>query len=188
MEVREFDEFVSRQQAGPADEAQVNWDQERDEWLGHLDALYRIVESMLSKYISSGTITIGYKPVDLNEEDLGSYTARQMILRIGRQEVNLVPARTNFLGFKGLVDVNGRARKATLVLTEIDRHSTVPLGVRTLQLMELRDRMRIKDHEPVVTPGGPQWVWRIMGRPPVRELFDLNDGSFFQLIMEVTNG
>ena len=126
MEVREFDEFVSRQQVGDVGEDKVNWDQERDEWLRYLDSLYNRVEGLLSQYTSSGKIQIRYKPLDLNEENIGSYTARQMILRIGRQEVDLVPVGTLFIGFKGLVDVIGSAGKASLVLANKDRHSTLP--------------------------------------------------------------
>src|SRR5271157_564511 len=116
MTVKEFDEFVERQRSGASNDSQVNWDRERDEWLAHLEALYSKIESFLGKYISSGQIDIKYKLIDLNERDIGSYQARQMILRIGRQEVDLVPAGTLFIGFKGLVDVIGSAGKSRLVL------------------------------------------------------------------------
>jgi len=73
MTVKEFDEFVKRQQPGTADEAEVDWDRERDEWLAHLDELYTIIEDLLGPYTSSGQIKTAYKAIDLNEEDIGSY-------------------------------------------------------------------------------------------------------------------
>jgi len=42
--------------------------------------------------------------------------------------------------------------------------------------------------EPVETDAKIEWVWRILPRPPARQLDDLTHESLFQLIMEVTNG
>jgi hypothetical protein len=193
MTVKEFDEFVERQRSGASNDAQVNWDQERDEWLAHLDALYRMIESLLGRYISSGQISVRYKSIDLNERDIGSYQARQMILRIGRQEVDLVPAGTLFIGFKGCVDVIGSAGKSRLVLANKDRPfpkwtiNIRAVGPNTRQPIKRRDESQ-SDSELVVSSGKIEWVWRILPRPPGRNLDELTSESFFQLIMEVTNG
>jgi hypothetical protein len=183
MTVKEFDEFVERQQgAGP-----IDWDRERDEWLAHLDALYRKIETMLGSYISSGQIKTAYKSIDLNEDDIGSYQARQMILWIGRQEVDIVPAGTRFVGFKGFVEVIGSAGKASLALANKDRQSTVPEGPHTRRLKEIVRRHRA-DSELTAPLEKPEWVWKILPRPPGRNLDELTPESFFQLLMEVTNG
>jgi hypothetical protein len=182
MTVKEFDEFVERQRSGSSNEGQVNWERERDEWLAHLDALYISIEAMLAKYISSGSISIRYKPIDLNEEDIGSYQARQMILRIGRQEVDLVPAGTRFIGFKGYVEVIGSARKLSLVLANKNRVSTLPqVNVRILT-------GGIPQPEPAGPPDKIEWAWKILPRPPERQLVELNRENLFQVLMEVTNG
>jgi len=192
MTVKEFDEFVERQRSGASNDSRVNWEQERDEWLAHLDALYRMIESLLSKYISSGQISVRYKSIELNERDIGSYQARQMILRIGRQEVDLVPAGTLFIGFKGLVDVIGSAGKSRLVLANKDRNSTLPQvkirgGPMTQQLAKKYNEHQ-SDSELVVSFGKIEWTWKILPRPPARNLDELTSENFFQLIMEVTNG
>ena len=191
MAVKEFDEFVKRQQ----ETGQTDWDREREEWLAHLDALYRDIETMLSTYISSGQIGIRYKNVELNEENLGSYQARQMILRIGRQEVDLVPAGTRFVGFKGLVEVTGSAGKASLALANKERHSTLPevaihipyVLPKTRQLIKIRNE-NTSDSELVAVTKKIEWAWKILPRPPGRQLVELNRESLFQLLMEVTNG
>lgn len=195
MTVKEFDEFVERQRSGASNEAQVNWDQERDEWLAHLDALYHMIESLLGRYISSGQISVRYQSIDLNERDIGSYQVRQMILRIGRQEVDLVPAGTLFIGFKGLVDVIGSAGKSRLVLANKDRHSTLPqvtiqipaVGPVTRQNIKIRNE-KTSDSELLASSDKIEWVWKILPRPPARNLDELTSENFFQLIMEVTNG
>jgi hypothetical protein len=182
MTVKEFDEFVERQRSGASNDSQVNWEQQRDEWLAQLDALYRKIESLLVKYTSSGQIDIKYRLIDLNERDIGSYQARQMILRIGRQEVDLVPAGTLFIGFKGLVDVIGSAGKSRLVLANKDRLSAVPRVTVRIH------KGGIPQAESIEPPVKIEWVWRILARPPERQLVEITEESFFQLIMEVTNG
>ena len=183
MAVKEFDEFVKRQH----ETGQVDWDRERDEWLAHLDALYRKIETMLSTYTSSGQIGIRYKTIDLNEEDIGSYQARQMIVRIGRQEVDLVPAGTRFIGFKGFVEVIGSAGKASLALANKDRHSTLPEGPHTRKLRKIVEEYRSRS-ELVASSAKIEWAWKILPRPPGRDLDELTQESFYQLLMEVTNG
>lgn len=182
MQISEFDEFVMRQQNGNAPEGQVNWNQVRDEWLNRLDELYRNIEGWLRKYTSSGKISIQYKSIYLNEEDIGSYQARLMILRIGRQEVNLVPVGTRFIGFQGLVDVIGSVGKSSFVLANKDRSSAVPQV--TVQILSGKGTRK----KPEPGPSKVKWVWRILASPPERKLMELTEHSFFQLILEVTNG
>jgi hypothetical protein len=190
MTVKEFDEFVKRQQ----ETGQVDWNRERDEWLAHLDELYGNIETMLSEYTSSGQINIRYKTIELNEENIGSYQARQMILRIGRQEVDLVPTGTLFIGFKGYVEVRGAAGKASLALASKDRHSTLPqVGIHIPSSLKARRLIKTEsvsqpDAELVPYSAKIEWVWKILPRPPGRNLDELTRESLFQLLMEVTNG
>jgi len=102
MNNKDFDEFVKRQQGGASvADAEIDWDEQRDQWLAHLARLYSKIESFLRKYVSSGQIRYEYRSIDLNEENIGSYSAKQMVLRIGRQEVDLVPNRDPAHWFQG---------------------------------------------------------------------------------------
>jgi len=84
----DFDAFVKREQTAVAEEwERVDWAKERDEWLGYLRELYEQTESFLAKYTETGEIKLSYRDIELNEENIGSYKVRQMILRIGRQEI-----------------------------------------------------------------------------------------------------
>jgi hypothetical protein len=184
MDSKDFDEFVKRQQGGASvADAEVNWEKERDEWLAHLDRLYSKVESLLGKYVSSGQIRYEYRPIDLNEENIGSYAAKQMVLRIGRQEVDLVPIGTLLIGSKGRVDVNGPAGRAQILLVDSKVsdpralvHVTVSVGAK------LPQPPRSKRAEEI------QWEWKIVTRPPERRFIEITQQSFFDLILEVANG
>ncbi len=68
------------------------------------------------EYIRKGEIKSEYRDITLNEENIGSYIARQMILRIGRQQVTMTPIGTMLIGAKGRVDVVGSAGRTRLVL------------------------------------------------------------------------
>jgi len=183
MELKEFDEFVQRQLVGLGEWDQIDWDRAREEWLRYLDLLYKEVEGFLSRYTSTGRIRIRYVSADLNDERIGAYTANRMILQIGRQEVLLAPSGSLFMDFKGLVKVIGSASEAVLVLAEMDRHSTLPrfAGSRTGQRTDLLQNQAVVSEK-------VEWVWKIMARPPERQLIELTEESFLQLILEVSNG
>jgi hypothetical protein len=182
MDNRAFDEFVSRQQEGAVDAASINWDRERDEWLAQLGRLYSQIESFLEKYVSSGQIRYEFRPIDLNEENIGSYVAKQMLLRIGRQEVDLVPIGTLLIGSKGRVDVKGPAGRAQMLL--VDRKVSDPRSL-------IRVTVGVGGKMPP-PPGKPaqeiEWEWKIVTRPPERRFIEITQQSFFDLIMEVANG
>jgi hypothetical protein len=181
MDNTDFDQFVARQQTAAAEAAAINWDNERDEWLKHLDALYARIETFLTKYLSSGQIKREYVRLLLNEENIGPYHANKMVLRIGRQQVELVPVGTLLIGSKGRVDVVGPAGAAQLLL--VDRRASGPGS-----LIHVRVGVAGNVPELPTSPREVEWEWRIVTRPPERRFIEITQQNFFQLIMEVANG
>ena len=182
MDSKTFDKFVSQQQESEAESRSRNWDKERDEWLAHLDRLYAKVEAFLDKYLSSGQIRLDYRVIDLNEEGVGSYPARQMILRIGRQEVDIVPIGTFFIGSKGRVDVIGPAGKVEILLVDSKRELLRPQVLVTVGVGRKSPGIQSE------MPREIEWDWRIVSRPPERRFIEITQENLFQLIMEVANG
>lgn len=183
MDSKDFDEFVKRQQGGiSVADVEINWEKERDEWLAHLGRLYSKVESFLRKYVSSGQIRYEYRLIDLNEANIGSYAAKQMVLRIGRQEVDLVPIGTLLIGSKGRVNVNGPAGRAQILLVDSkvsDPRALVHVTVGVGGKLPPPPSKRTQEIE---------WEWKIVTRPPERKFIEITQQSLFQLIMEVVNG
>jgi hypothetical protein len=179
-----FDEFVARENASAAAEStEINWGQQRDEWLAYLDRLYALIEDYLQTYFASGQIDHFYREVELNEESIGTYTARELVLKIGRQEIAFKPIGTLLIGMKGRVDVRGPAGSATLVL--VNSRAT---GVRSLIQVTVRVAGRPQPPSPPPTPPVEiTWEWRIFGRPPEGLFLPLTRESLFDLIMEVAN-
>jgi hypothetical protein len=182
VDVKEFDEFVKREQEAAAGTASVDWDGEREEWLSYLDKLYKKVESLLRRYVSSGQIQLGYRSVELNEENIGSYAAKQMVLKIGPKSVVLEPIGTLLIGSKGRVDVIGPAGKAQILL--VDSKSS---GVASLIHVTVGVDWKLPA-APTKSRREIEWEWKIVTRPPERKFIKITQQSLFQLIMEVANG
>ncbi|MGA3259493.1 MAG: hypothetical protein ABSE35_11480 [Bryobacteraceae bacterium] len=179
----DFDAFVKREQtAATAEEERVDWAKERDEWLGHLKELYEQTESFLANYIGTGQIKVNYRDIQLDEENIGSYSARQMILKIGRQEITMTPVGTLLIGAKGRVDVVGPAGRARLVLVNSEASSPPTIKVRV--------SIGGKPEPPAVAapPKQIKWGWKIATSPPTVRYIELTQDSLFQALMEVANG
>jgi hypothetical protein len=172
-----FDEFVKRQQQEP-----VDWAKQREEWLEKLDVLYRMIEQSLNKYIDAGEIKCEYSNIELNEEDIGTYTARKMRITIGRRVVTLTPVGTMLIGAKGRVDVVGPAGQTRFML--LNSKASRPSDMISV-------RVSVGKPPPSSPPSKPQeitWVWKIATNPPIVQFIELTKETLFQALMEVANG
>ena len=175
----DFDAFVKAQQKS-AQDAEIDWTKERDEWLAHLDALYERIEELLGDYVKSGQILLRYQDVQLNEEDIGTYSARRLIIRIGGKEIVFEPVGTRLIGTKGRVDITGPGGSTRVML--VDKDATRP-------------RVRIKVQTDPKRPGGPEssahrvdWTWKFVTSPPTIRYIDLMPESLFRALLEVGDG
>jgi len=181
MDTKAFDKFVRSQQDTSPESAHIDWDQQRSEWLTYLDQLYAKVESFLDKYTSSGQIKVEYQTIELDEDHLGTYPAKQMALKIGRQIVKLVPVGTLLVGSKGRVDIIGPAGRAQLVLVDSKAAGPADLFHVTVNIVGRRPHAG-----PRKPPKDIEWEWRIGPRPPERSFQAFSHDAFLDLIVEVT--
>jgi len=176
-----FDDFVKSQQLPPQPE--VNWNEVRDEWLLRLNELYGRVNQFLLEYIESGQIQVERHPIDLFEENIGSYTADQLTLKIGPKNVLFRPVGTLLIGSKGRVDVIG------------PRGTVVPILLINSKAKKASDLIRIRvsvggklPDAPKMDPSEITWEWKMITRPPERRFIEVNPESFYEMILEVANG
>jgi hypothetical protein len=177
----EFKAFVKREQTAAAEAERVDWAKERDDWLDHLRELYNQIESFLVEYIKAGEIKFHYRDIDLNEENIGSYRAPVMILKIGRQEITMTPVGTLLIGSKGRVDVEGPTGRAHLLL--VNSQASGPT-------MKVRISIGGNSEPPALeaAPKEIKWAWKIATSPPIIRYIELTQDSLFQVLMEVANG
>lgn len=183
MSKSDFDEFVKRQQTKQQEEAIFNPKQQLDEWLGYLEALYTQITAYLRTYIDNGAAQIDYRDIQLNEEFIGTYIAREMLLKVGQSTVTFKPIGTLLIGTKGRVDVQGPIGSARLSLVN-------------KQVTSARQLIRVT----IVRPGNPpptqpppeaikkiEWAWKIMTLPPEIEFIALTEENFLDMILAVAN-
>lgn len=185
MASRAFDEFVQREQAAAkeAGEPAVDWQAEKAQWLRHLDELFRQVNEYLKPYLDAGQIAVEYSKIDLNEEHIGPYSAPLMLITIGSKKIKLEPVGTFLIGSRGRVDVVGPVARAQLILLDSEVkslsqliHVSVGFGGNMPAPPPARPRSRAK------------LAWRIVTRPPRREIVEINKETFLSILLEIANG
>jgi hypothetical protein len=178
-EKSDFDAFVKAQQKSAVD-AEIDWNKVRDEWLAHLDALYKKIEELLGDYVGSGQILVRYQDVQLNEEDIGTYSARRLTIKIGGKEIVLEPVGTLLIGTKGRVDVTGPAGSTRIML--VDKDAARPRVRVTVQINPKRPSVPEPADKPV------DLSWKLVTSPPTIRYIDLTQESLFRALLEVGGG
>lgn len=179
METEDFAKFVASQQETDVDTG-MNWAGLRDEWLTNLDSLHQKIIEFLREYIP-GSISYSFTEIELNEPNIGKYSAKRMDIKIGRQRVSLVPVGTLLIGCKGRVDVEGSAGRGQILLVDARARSAADL---------IKVTVSIKGSVPPspAPPKGPiSWAWKIVTNTAQKRFVDLNKDSFFALLMEIAN-
>ena len=177
----DFRAFVKREQTAAAEVERVDWAKERNDWLGHLRELYDQTESFLAEYIKTGEIKVNYRDIELNEENIGSYRAPEMILKIGRQEITMTPVGTLLIGAKGGVEVVGPAGRTRLLL--VNSKASGPTAMVRVSIGAKPGPTAVE-----TAPKKIKWAWKIATSPPTIRYIDLTQESLFQVLMEVANG
>jgi hypothetical protein len=177
----DFDKFVQRKKAEEEIVSAFDPKQQLNEWFQYLDALYDKAREFLSSYIQGGTARIEFREIDLNEEFSGPYTVRQLFIHIGSSTITLRPIGTMLIGSKGRVDVHGPRGTVRLVLINKD-------------VTHARQLIRVRISVPGDPPPPPEaksdqieWVWKIATPPPEMSFTDLNENSFFDMILSVAD-
>jgi hypothetical protein len=183
MSKSDFDAFVKRQQTEQQEEATFDPKQQLEQWLSYIDALYNQITDFLQAYIEGGTAQIEYSDIPINEDFIGTYTARKMFLKIGRSTVTFTPIGTMLIGTKGRVDVQGPLGNARLSL--INKKVTF-----ARQLIQVTVRM---PGDPPPTRPSPEaikqieWAWKIITPPPEMKFIELTQEAFFDMILAIAN-
>lgn len=178
MRTEEFENFVASQQTT---EAEADWNKIRDEWLNDLNSLYESIIRYLDKFIKQGSITYKFTDITLNEENIGEYTARSMEINIGRQHITLKPIGTLLIGCKGRVDVEGQGRALILLVNQKAESPADLIKITVTEGQNAAQGPAPSSEQPV------SWAWKILTNEAGRRFVDLDQDTFFRLVMEVAN-
>ena len=145
---------------------EINWTKKKEDWLAKLNKLYTDIESWLND-LEQDVVSIKYIDKEINEDHIGIYTARKMILRIADEQVVLDPVGTLLIGAAGRVDMTGKNGQVKLVL--------VPASSTGVQI-----KVQIKEGN-----GQEEMVWKIATPPPSIKYIELDSDSFSDALLEV---
>ncbi|MFZ1934434.1 MAG: hypothetical protein WCB27_23630 [Thermoguttaceae bacterium] len=109
-------ELFQEKQKRSGTDAGIDWDSRRDEYLSAVRSLYEQIEGMLAEPIRQKTVVTQRRAKQLTENYIGTYSAEDLILAIGDEQVRFSPRGRNIVGAAGRVDVLGERNEATLVL------------------------------------------------------------------------
>ena len=94
----------------------VDWNAERDWWLAALGDFYQQAEAWLAPLREQGLVSFKKIPVQLSEENIGTYAADELVLEFGLQAIVLEPKGTLVVGARGRVNVFRRGSRAEQVM------------------------------------------------------------------------
>ena len=173
-----FDEFINKANTRTRN-SKVDWDEQREEWLIHLNRFYDMVHAFIGDYVAHQQLSVTRSKKKINEENIGEYDVDVLSINIGSAEVSLVPIGTLLIGGKGRVDMVGPKGKVKFVL--VPKGSNRPhIVVRTVG----------SDNPSGTDAAGSvdEWEWRIMTAPPQISYLPLDADAFYSAMLEVING
>jgi hypothetical protein len=158
----EFEEFLRRILEEEKEEKEIDWSRKKKEFLQAVDELFNFVENCLKPYREK--VVISYEEICIEEEKLGTYKSKKMIIKISNRKATLTPIGVTVIAASGRVDLEGE--------TGIVRIVRVPtLASKPLLCM--------KDKKP------EKRVWKIATPPPEIRYIDLDCDLFFDSLIRV---
>ena len=179
MTRQDFEDFINRQAAETA-EQEIDWTQQRDEWLQYLGQFYETVERFVGEYVKVGKIQLTSHTKRIHEEYIGEYEAKSLELKIGSSTIRLDPVGTNLIAAKGRVDMIGS--KGTVKFVLVPKDSAGPRI--TVRVYTENEKRPPAESAQAVT----EWAWKISTPPPNVRFVEIEEESFYAALMEVTNG
>ena len=169
-----FNDFIKKQAEVAPEEAGLSMEEELALWRTNLQNLSTLVHEALKDAVQEGSARIDVVPINLHEEQLGSYEAKQLKIAIGRHVITLTPVGTFLIGARGRVDMKGPFGMVKFVI--VPPAST---GVRVLLNPNKKDKVFVPPEN---------WVWKIATPPPRISYQDLDIESFRSALVEVMGG
>jgi len=126
-----------QREAGVGD--RVDWDIRRKEYLDAVQKLYEQVETILAEPIRQKVVVLQRRPKQLTENYIGTYSADDLILVVGKEQVRFSPRGRNIAGAAGRVDVVGERSEAMLILQPDSKWGLVQTRQPTLCVVPLSE-------------------------------------------------
>lgn len=174
-----FEDYLKQKEE---QEKVINWEIKKEEWTKEIDTFLEQIKRYFKKYKGSGVV-IYEQPLNINEEYIGSYVTKKLIVKFNNDTVIFTPVGRNIIGAKGRLDMDGKAGKVKFVLVEKNIQSpqivtTISDGLAQKAVMSKLEKSENQEKN----------IWKISTPPPKIKYLELTEDSFFNALMEVING
>ena len=180
---KHFDDFLKKEEEkkNPV----IDWEARKQEWINHLETLYKNISEWLEDYVASGKIKLEFSDYQLYEEALGSYNVRKLDIHLGNNIATLTPIGTFLIGARGRVDIKGMRNVIKLIL--VDKESKKPnISVRIVLSDE--EEKKYQEEQKNKPKKEMNWTWKITTNPPNIKYTELDQDTFFESLIKVMNG
>jgi hypothetical protein len=179
MSKKDFEEMLKKHEA-VKNESQIDWKQQKQEWLDFIQNFYDSVEKWLAPYVYQDKLKFEYKNISLTEDHIGTYTVKTMNISFAGQQIKIEPIGTLLIGTKGRIDMEGARGRVQFILA--DKNSK---GIKINVSISVDGKAQGKQEEQKI----PDWTWKIVLRESRRIAYDeFNEDNFFNALMEIVNG
>lgn len=179
MNLDKFEEFLQEEDT---EEIKIDWSEKKDFFIKEMENFYSQVNKFVEPYKEK--ISINHEDYTINEDYIGSYQTKKMILRIKNNEIIFTPIGANLISAWGRIDMEGANGVVKFVL--VPENSSVPKIETTILLTE-EDRQKQK-HKISENNQKVDKVWKIATPPPNIGYTKFNQETFIGALMEVING
>ncbi|MBN2604554.1 MAG: hypothetical protein JXR62_01865 [Bacilli bacterium] len=184
MSKHEFQQFLDNT-PNPQSEKDFK-DTQLKEWRDYLDSLYKsIVDEWMKDFIKKSEVTYRFREITIFEEFSGEYPSRELWLNIKNQTVQFIPIGTMLIGAKGRVDIQGKNGKTSFIL--VDRKLTGP-NIQVNVFTSDKEREDFEKKQKSLKPEPILWTWKILNNKNGIRYIDLNEETFFDVLMSLING
>lgn len=132
-------DLIQKKQKETDTGAGIDWDQRRNEFLAKIQDLYRQIEVILAEPIAKQTVVLQRRPKQLTENYIGTYSADDLVLIVGGEQVRFSPRGRNIVGAAGRIDVIGERGEAMLILQADSQWGFVQARQPTLQVVPFNE-------------------------------------------------
>lgn len=174
MSKRDFEQLLNNHST-QQESQEINWENQKDEWLEYIDSFYKTVERWFEPYVAAKNVYYSFYETTLVEDYIGTYTVNKMKIDFAGQSLVMEPIGTLLIGTKGRIDMEGARGRVQFILADKSR-SGLSIQRKKSQLVTDKDQSKI------------EWTWKIVSRDSNRIRFeDFNEENFFDALMEVIN-
>lgn len=183
MGKREFEEFIS-QSTATVDNKKSN-EYILNRWYDNINELYSKIKFWLDDYIKTGRVTIEENEVEIFEEAIGSYRVPLLKISFAGNEVLVKPKGTIMIGTIGRVDLVGKSGNQRIILA--DKNATSP-KIHFFEKENEKGEININADINSDFENNVEWIWKLASEPPKITFTELNQETFLDCLINITNG